>query len=224
MEFIVGALVVLGFLAIIARFFARDASGRVQLPRVVDESIGMWALRRLTGRRLGMRDDPELDDDLVVGGNAAAPIRAAPSAAVAAEPLLPDVLRRDIRVEPAIDHVRDAPRRDRALRRPARSRAAIPAHMVSPTPVLDLRRRQQAQRHRPRLPSIRRLGAIASIAAVLIVAGAVGAAIGAADRAPTKQGDGLAATGHPQLAAPIPTPTSRPSPKATAKPTATLTP
>ncbi len=44
------AFAVLGFLAIIGRFLARDASGEIRLPRVVDDSIGMWALRRLTGR------------------------------------------------------------------------------------------------------------------------------------------------------------------------------
>jgi pyruvate/2-oxoglutarate dehydrogenase complex dihydrolipoamide acyltransferase (E2) component len=192
-EFIVGAFVALGFLAILVRFIARDASGEVRLPRIVDDSIGMWTLRRLSGRRLGQGDgDDELDDGLVIDPNAADATRVALGAAVA------------------------------ATSRRARSRAAVSAHMGSATPVLDLRRRQQARLGRRRSPSMRRLAAFAAIAAVLIVAIAVGAAIGAADRSPSPQGEVLAATGHPQLSAPTPAPTGKPSPKATAKPTPTL--
>jgi pyruvate/2-oxoglutarate dehydrogenase complex dihydrolipoamide acyltransferase (E2) component len=192
-EFIVGAFVALGFLAIVVRFIARDASGEVRLPRIVDDSIGMWTLRRLSGRRLGQGDgDDEFDDGLVIDPNTADATRAALGAAVA------------------------------ATSRRAPSRAAVSAHMVSATPVLDLRRRQQARLGRRRSPSMRRLAAFAAIAAVLIVAIAVGAAIGAADRSPSPQGDVLAATGHPQLSAPTPAPTGKPSPKATAKPTPTL--
>jgi hypothetical protein len=52
-EWIVGALVVLGFVAIAVRFVPRDDALRVRLPRIVDDSLGMWALRRLTRRPLG---------------------------------------------------------------------------------------------------------------------------------------------------------------------------
>jgi len=66
-EWIVRALVVLGFIAIFLRFAPRDEAGRAQLPRVIDDSIGMWALRRLAGRNLG-----DWTDDLeVVDGSAA---------------------------------------------------------------------------------------------------------------------------------------------------------
>jgi pyruvate/2-oxoglutarate dehydrogenase complex dihydrolipoamide acyltransferase (E2) component len=192
-EFIVGAFVALGFLAILVRFIARDASGEVRLPRIVDDSIGMWTLRRLSGRRLGQGDgDDELDDGLVIHPDAADATRAALGAAVA------------------------------ATSRRAPARAAVSAHMVSATPVLDLRRRQQARLGRRRSPSMRRLAAFAAIAAVLIVAIAIGAAIGAADRSPSPQGEVLAATGHPQLSAATPAPTAKPSPKATVKPTPTL--
>jgi hypothetical protein len=158
-EWLVGALAVLGFIAIIVRFVPRDEAGQVRLPRIVDDSIGMWALRRLTGRRLGML---EADDDL---GSALAPPR------------------------------NSAPGRRRS------ARAAVPAHMVSSTPVLDLRRRQQAPVRRRRSPSLRRLAAFASIAAVLIIALAVGAAIGAADRLTGQQGEVLSVTGRPGLPA-----------------------
>jgi PKD domain len=56
-EFVVATLVVLGFIAIIARFAPRDDAGRVRLPGIVDQSIAMWALRRVTGRPLGVRTD-----------------------------------------------------------------------------------------------------------------------------------------------------------------------
>jgi hypothetical protein len=57
MEWIVGTLVVLGFIAIIGRFMPRDEAGGIRLPMIVDNSIGMWALRRLTGRPLWERAD-----------------------------------------------------------------------------------------------------------------------------------------------------------------------
>jgi hypothetical protein len=50
-ELLVAALVVLGFAAIFDRFLARDGGGHVLLPRVIDESLGMWAIRQLTGGR-----------------------------------------------------------------------------------------------------------------------------------------------------------------------------
>jgi hypothetical protein len=56
-EWIVGALVVLGFIAITVRFIPRDDAGRARLPTIVDNSIGMWALRRMTGRPLWERPD-----------------------------------------------------------------------------------------------------------------------------------------------------------------------
>jgi hypothetical protein len=58
-EWIVGALVVLGFVAIAIRFVPREDAGRVRLPRIVDESVGMWALRRLTRRSLWDRPDED---------------------------------------------------------------------------------------------------------------------------------------------------------------------
>lgn len=226
MEFIVGALVVLGFLAIAARFIARDASGEVRLPRIVNDSIGMWALRRLTGRRLGMPDEvDELDDDLVIDLNPADATRAALAAAVAANaahPAPPAVLREASHADRALERVGPTLARDLVPGRRRPARATGSAHMTSATPVLDLRRRQQAQVSRRRSRSARRLSAFAAIAAVLIVAVAVGAAIGAADRLPNLHGEVLAATGHPQLSAPTPAPTRKPSPKPTAKPAPTV--
>ena len=64
MEWIVGALVVLGFIAIFVRFVPRDEAGGARLPRIVDDSVGMWALRRLSGRDpSGRADDLDAESD-----------------------------------------------------------------------------------------------------------------------------------------------------------------
>ena len=56
MELLVGIVMVTGLAAIAARFLLDTGSGHgVVLPRVVDDSIGMWILRRMTGRPLGDR-------------------------------------------------------------------------------------------------------------------------------------------------------------------------
>jgi hypothetical protein len=49
-ELIAGALVVLGLIVVAGRFLLRGESGEFVLPRIVDDSIGMWVLRRLSGR------------------------------------------------------------------------------------------------------------------------------------------------------------------------------
>ena len=52
-ELIVGALVVLGLILVAARFLLRGESGEFVLPRIVDDSIGMWVVRRMMGRSAG---------------------------------------------------------------------------------------------------------------------------------------------------------------------------
>ncbi len=59
MELLVGLIIVLGLVAVAGRFLFRSGRDRaVQLPRIVDDSIGMYALRRMTGRPLGDRRLP----------------------------------------------------------------------------------------------------------------------------------------------------------------------
>jgi hypothetical protein len=67
-ELIVGTFFVLGMLAIVIRFAPRAPSGEVVLPWVIENSIGMWALRRLTGRRLAEppQGGPDADGDAYV--------------------------------------------------------------------------------------------------------------------------------------------------------------
>jgi hypothetical protein len=50
LELIVVGFVVVAFVAIAARFAPRDESGARRLPRVVDESVGMYMVRRALGR------------------------------------------------------------------------------------------------------------------------------------------------------------------------------
>ena len=58
MQIVVVLLVLAGIAAVGARFLLGTAgTGAVQLPRIVDDSIGMWLLRRTTGRQLGDRED-----------------------------------------------------------------------------------------------------------------------------------------------------------------------
>jgi hypothetical protein len=59
MELVAGTFVILTFVAIVVRFTFRDAAGQVRLPTIVDNSIGMWVLREVTGRPLGR--SPDLD-------------------------------------------------------------------------------------------------------------------------------------------------------------------
>jgi hypothetical protein len=50
LELIVLAFVLVAFVAIAARFMPRDAAGGRRLPRIVDESVGMYVVRRALGR------------------------------------------------------------------------------------------------------------------------------------------------------------------------------
>ncbi len=58
MELVVGVLVVPALIAVVARFVVFGAGEPVRLPRIVDDSIGMYVLRGITGRPLGRSPDP----------------------------------------------------------------------------------------------------------------------------------------------------------------------
>jgi len=58
-EFLVLGFVAFWLLAIVARFLPRDAAGEVQLPDIVDGSIGMYTIRRLLRRPTDPFDEPE---------------------------------------------------------------------------------------------------------------------------------------------------------------------
>ena len=173
MEILVGVLVVLGVLAILARFVTRDASGGIRLPRVVDDSIGMWTLRRITGRRLGERvGDEDTDGGLQLDPNASDATRAAlgaiaaTNAATMARPTFTPVRTESVAgVTPA----RMAPAY-MARRRATKGRSTRGSLMASATPVLDLRRRQEALTRPRRSPWRHRIATLATIAAVVIAA------------------------------------------------------
>ncbi|HEY8438289.1 MAG TPA: hypothetical protein VIK65_06715, partial [Candidatus Limnocylindrales bacterium] len=151
LEFIVAALVVVGLVAIAIRFVPRTDAGHVLLPRVVDESVGMWALRRVTGRALWARPDgstaePGADTSEPENGAATSPIPAAagptmitPTRYVPSRRPLP---------QPQSHPVRDLANRQAARRR-LRERAAARARLE------------------------RRIAAFGALAAALIVSGVV---------------------------------------------------
>jgi hypothetical protein len=179
LELIVAALVVVALAAIAIRFVPRTAAGSVLLPRIVDESVGMWALRRLTGRPLWTRADAATEE----GVTDAAPMDAgaAPSAIAAAGTTGPTT----------ITPTRYVPSR----RRPPQPQTH---------PVRDLANRQAARRRaqervaaRARLE--RRIAAFGALAAALIVSGVVlGVAL-----MPRPTGAVLSATGTPGEAAAV---------------------
>jgi hypothetical protein len=175
-ELIVGALVVLGFVAIVARFITRDETGQIRLPRIVDDSIGMWALRRITGRRLWERPwDDEQPEQIELDPTSSDPTRAA----------LGTIARANA-TDPSLGPAKVAATRYVASRHRKREIVA------SPTPVLDLRRRQNAERRRSsRLP---RGAIVASVGAALIVGAIV---IGLSIGRGALNGAVLSSTGRP---------------------------
>lgn len=201
-ELIVGALVVLGFLAILTRFIARDPSGEIVLPRVIDDSIGMWVLRRVTRRRLWERpledEAPPTSEFDVDTSDATRAALGAISAANAANAATPAMGSGSIALPRSVSVTRRA--------------AVFP---VSKTPVADLRRRQRATRPQHARPhrsfGLPRAAAYALAVAVVVVGGvALGAFIGR-----SQGGQVLATTAQPtesQVAAAAPAETSSPSP------------
>ncbi|HET9522001.1 MAG TPA: PKD domain-containing protein [Candidatus Limnocylindrales bacterium] len=60
-DLLVLGFVAAGFVAIVLRFAPRDARGKRRLPQAVDDSVGMFTLRRLLGRPTGLPDEePEV--------------------------------------------------------------------------------------------------------------------------------------------------------------------
>jgi hypothetical protein len=89
-ELVVWAALAIAVVAILGRFVLRSGNGDVVLPRVVDESIGMWLLRKVTGRRLWERQPDEAQDDAGAG--------VAVMAAPATNPTAPGFTEQPIRI------------------------------------------------------------------------------------------------------------------------------
>jgi hypothetical protein len=51
------------FLATALRFMPRDASGRRRLPRIIDQSVGMYLMRRLLGGSVDVVEETDLLDE-----------------------------------------------------------------------------------------------------------------------------------------------------------------
>lgn len=59
-DLLVFAFAAIGFVAIIVRFLPRDARGTPRLPEIIDQSVGMWALRSFLRRpKEPVEDVPE---------------------------------------------------------------------------------------------------------------------------------------------------------------------
>jgi PKD domain len=56
-DLLVLGFVAAGFVAIVLRFVPRDSSGKRRLPQAVDDSVGMFTLRRLLGRPTDLPDE-----------------------------------------------------------------------------------------------------------------------------------------------------------------------
>jgi hypothetical protein len=59
LEIVVPVFVVIAFVAIVLRFLPRSADGSTRLPTVIDESIGMWLIRRAVRRPIRPSDPLE---------------------------------------------------------------------------------------------------------------------------------------------------------------------
>jgi hypothetical protein len=214
-ELVVGALAVLGFLAILTRFVTRDASGEIRLPRVVDDSIGMWALRRVTGRRLWERPVADEQPGRAIVERDSEPTRPAPGAIAVADS----------------GHSM-AGRMSGVPTGPTAARPTLHEVPPSRTPVADLRRRTRAQPPDARQPGAigrrHRSTALGYLAAVLLVgtaavavAMAVGPKPGASAIASTASPADSAAVGPSEMM-PSPSPISTaPSPSDVGRPDAT---
>ena len=224
MELIVAALVLFGFVAIITRFITRDEAGQLRLPRVVDDSIGMWALRRITGRRLWERPwDDEQPDQIEFDAGSSDPTRAALGAIARANAA--DSLPAPAKVAPA-----------RYVAARHRKREIV----ASSTPVLDLRRRTEAQAHPKRSASWPlRFAAFGSVMTILMVAAIAFALVALqsrpgststprpaepAQQVAVAQSSGTSTPSATPEASDSPSPSPSPSVAVTAAPTSTPTP
>jgi hypothetical protein len=200
MEWIVGTLVVLGFIAIIVRFMPRDDGGSMVLPTVVDNSIGMWALRRLTHRPLLERADDIGAADLAAraGPATASGVSTAGERAGLSGPTMVASAR----------FMASSSRLEALGIRPAgrarRSAPSKPHYVATPIVSSSVRRSSQAHPTGP-LAAQRRLAAILAIL-VLVVLAVVVAVVPRGGSGPA--GEVRAATGRPGISASIEPPSS----------------
>lgn len=92
-EIVVPVFVVIAFVAIVWRFVPRSADGSMRLPEVIDESIGMWLIRRVVRRPIQPSDpleevaiaEPDADEIAYRIGVPGAPPPTLPTRFVAAQ-------------------------------------------------------------------------------------------------------------------------------------------
>ena len=208
-ELIAVAVVAFGFGAIAVRFIPRDERGSPRLPRIVDESVGMWAIRRALGRPTEPRaaasaaPHPQPTADEIawrIGAPGAAP---------------PPTSSRDVPAGQGRATGRTA--LDAALARPPAPAPVMPAAVPerrSPLPPAELVARAPAilERQPPPRPSAPPRSALAVQRRVAIVATFLFAAASIAALALSARGlesGVLSVTGSPEAS---PTTTARPAP------------
>lgn len=182
-EFVVIAFVAVGLVAVAVRFVPRDEYGVRRLPRVIDESIGMDAIRAVLRRR-------------AVPAGAAAAGAADPGFATPAEPTAEEIAYRI--------GVAGAP----APTIPTRlivSRGALQAHppaipVLAPAPVMPVR--GQLPQRRLQAHPASSLGLQRRIAGVVAASAVAIAAVGLVFAPRGIEGGVLSATGLPQNPAP----------------------
>ena len=184
MEWIVGALVVLGFIAIAVRFVPRDAAGRVHLPRLVDDSVGMWALRRLTGQPETDRPD-DADRDASATPPSGQPHRE-PATRFDAAPIGP------VPIAPTRFVASGSPTQPG----PMGAMGASTARRPVTSPIIELKISRRRPRSNTGVAMERRLVAIAAV----LLLGVILLGVALAPRSP--RGEVLGATATPNLVVP----------------------
>lgn len=206
LELVASIFAVLGFLAIVLRFLPRDWAGRRRLPRVVDESIGMWAIRRLLRRPTETLSTAEIASDLP---QPTADEIAWRIGAAEVPPRMPASLSRSgiETTAPPAAPIAPAPRPAGPLP-PAELVAAARAILERPAPV------RRSTRPRSALSVQRRVAVLVTLA----FAAASIAALGLSARG--FDGDVLSVTGSPPPAAAtaVPTGAAAATPRPTAAP------
>ena len=223
-EVVVGALVIIALIAIVVRFLPRDAAGEPVLPRIIDDSIGLWMLRRMTGRRLGARPWPDDDWDEEAAAGRVDPAPVQPTRSVVSRYRPPARPVAELAARQAARR-RSAERAARAIvwRRRLSALAALAAALLIVGVVLAV-----AVTPHGLQGDVRAATATPGIGAAgfgLRVGGAPDGSSPSTSQKPASTATGAGASVTPTArATPRPTPIARPTPRPTPKPTPKPTP
>src|SRR2546427_11663462 len=60
LQLLIVPFVIIAFVAIVWRFLPRAEDGSIRLPRLIDESVGMWVIRSALGRTTDSADPDDI--------------------------------------------------------------------------------------------------------------------------------------------------------------------